>query len=103
MPDWLAPLARELPIVVAILVAVWTEARRVDRRQREELLRQEQSHAADRERATAVLTQLREDKQRIAADHRAELARMSEMYKREIARLQARITRLENKLSGEDE
>jgi len=98
VPDWLIPILQQFPIVALVLGALWVVLKWVDGRQKSELDRLNTEVQAARARADAEIDRVRADKEKADQEHAAELERTTELYTKQITKLQTRIRELEKKL-----
>jgi hypothetical protein len=99
IPDWLVPILQQFPIVALVIGVGWLVLKWADRWHARELDREVSRTADALRRADAEIARVEADRERSRLSHAADIDRMTEHLRAENARLRARVTALENRLS----
>jgi hypothetical protein len=99
IPDWLVPILQQFPIVVLVIGVGWLVLKWADRWHARELDREVARTADALRRADAEIARVEADREQSRRFLAAEMDRMTDHLRAENARLRARITTLENRLT----
>jgi hypothetical protein len=103
MPDWVAQLFLQFPVVGLVFVAVYYSTRYNDRRWKEFLERYERLMAENRDAVVRAITRLDAVEEKSDARHQAEIDRMRKAHEGHLRTLRAEIRRLEDQLRQHDD
>ncbi len=98
VPDWLVPILRQIPIVGLVVGIVWIVVKWLERRSAADLAREQARLDAFVARAEAEVQRAIRDRDRANRERRAEVERITELYRGEIDRLRSRVIELERLL-----
>jgi hypothetical protein len=95
LPEWVIPILREFPVLVAVFVAAAIVVQYLRRQQLEEIARLREDNAEARRAHTAEIERVRRDADSITAHLEAQIAHGREDRATDLARSVAEIERLQ--------